>query len=134
METITALLEQAFRSAIREAVGIDADPLIAPAQNEKFGDYQSNAAMGLAKAISEKSGQKTNPRAVAQQILAKLKIDRILAEPPTIAGPGFINLRLSPAWLAVQLASLAKDDRLGIEKAPDAKRVVVDYSAPNIAK
>ena len=60
--------------AITAAFGIDAEPLIGVAQNEKFGDYQSNAAMGLAKTLSEKTGQKTNPRQVAEQILAKLDL------------------------------------------------------------
>ncbi len=61
MKTIAAKLEEAFRSAIRSAFGLEADPLVGIAQNDKFGDYQANAAMGLAKEISEKSGQKTNP-------------------------------------------------------------------------
>ena len=73
MQTIVSQLDAAFRSAISAAFGIDADPLIGVSQNEKFGDYQSNAAMGLAKAVAEKTGQKTNPRAVAEQVKAKLE-------------------------------------------------------------
>src|SRR6478609_7682177 len=102
MQTIASQLETAFRTAIRGAFGIDADPLIGPAQNEKFGDYQSNVAMGLAKQVAERTGQKTNPRAVAEQIKAKLDLGDMAAE-ISIAGPGFINVRLSPAWLARQL-------------------------------
>jgi len=60
MPTIVSKLDAAFREAIRAAFGIEADPLMGPSQNEKFGDYQSNAAMGLAKV------QKANPRAVAE--------------------------------------------------------------------
>src|ERR1700730_6713687 len=63
LQTVQKQLEQALRAAIRAAFDIDADPLIGIAQNEKFGDYQSNAAMGLAKLVAEKTGQKTNPRA-----------------------------------------------------------------------
>jgi arginyl-tRNA synthetase len=133
MQTISSQLDQAFQAAIQAAFAIDADPLIGVAQNEKFGDYQSNAAMGLAKQITEKTGQKTNPRAVAEQIKARLNLGE-MALPITIAGPGFINVTLSPAWLAKQLVAIGADNRLGIEKSGVPKRVVVDYSGPNIAK
>lgn len=133
METIAKQLDYAFRAAIRAAFDIDADPLIGVSQNEKFGDYQSNAAMGLAKQVAEKTGQKTNPRAVAEQIKAKLDLGE-MAQEISIAGPGFINVKLAPAWLARQLEQLASDPRLGIEPADAPRRVVVDYSGPNIAK
>src|SRR3954454_19927720 len=107
MSTIVSQLDSAFRAAIRAAFDIDADPLIGPSQNEKFGDYQSNAAMGLAKQITERAGQaptgsaqgastgsaqgKTNPRAVAEQIKANLDLGDMATE-VSIAGPGFINV------------------------------------------
>src|SRR5687767_6536638 len=91
MQTITAQLDAAFRTAIQAALGFDADPLIGVAQNDKFGDYQSNAAMGLAKQVAERTGQKANPRAVAEQIKAKLDLGQMASE-VTIAGPGFINV------------------------------------------
>jgi arginyl-tRNA synthetase len=128
MATVLWQLERHFRQAIREALGVDAEPLLSPSQNEKFGDYQSNAAMGLAKA------QKANPRAVATQIVAKLKLGQIATEEPTIAGPGFINIRLSPGWLAGQLQAIEHDPRLGIEVTTTPQTVVIDYSGPNIAK
>src|SRR5215217_5086420 len=99
MPTIASQLDRLFRSAIQAAFGFDADPLIAGAQNEKFGDYQSNAAMGLAKQLAERTGQKANPRQVAEQIKAKLDLGDMATE-ISIAGPGFINVRLNPAWLA----------------------------------
>src|SRR5690349_16735497 len=133
METIASQLETAFRAAILDAVGIDTDPLIGVAQNEKFGDYQSNAAMGLAKQVTERTGQKTNPRAVAEQIKAKLNLSQ-MAQEISIAGPGFINVRLGPHFLAGKLASIAPDNRLGVEKKNQPQKVVVDYSGPNIAK
>lgn len=133
MQTITAQLEKAFRSAIQQSFGLDADPLIGPSQNEKFGDYQSNAAMSLAKAVAEKTGQKANPRQVAEQIKAKLDLgDRV--EEISIAGPGFINVRLKADWLAKQLEAIEADKRVGVEPASRAEIVVVDYSAPNVAK
>ena len=133
MPTIVLQLDQAFRAAITAALGFEADPLVGPAQNEKFGDYQSNAAMGLAKLVTEKTGQKTNPRAVAEQIKAKLDLGPMVSE-VTIAGPGFINVKLAPAWLNKQLQAVAADPRLGIEKRPHPQTVVVDYSGPNVAK
>lgn len=133
MRTLQSQLEQAFRSAIAAALGFEADPIVAPAQNEKFGDYQSNAAMGLARQVFERTGQKTNPRQVAEQVKAKLDLGE-MAQEITIAGPGFINVKLSPAWMAQQLKSIAAGQRLGIDPAAQPQTVVVDYSGPNVAK
>jgi arginyl-tRNA synthetase len=133
MPSVLSQLDQLFKSAIRDAFGIDADPIVGPSQNEKFGDYQSNAAMGLSKVLTEKTGQKTNPRQVAEQIKGKLRVEGIATE-VSIAGPGFINVRLSPIWLAEQLRNIAGDPRLGVPQARERQRVVVDYSGVNIAK
>jgi arginyl-tRNA synthetase len=136
MQTIASQLEQAFRAAIQTALGFDADPLVGVAQNEKFGDYQSNAAMGLARQVAERTGQKTNPRAVAEQVKAAVTpLLGELASEVTIAGPGFINVRLNPAWLGGRLQGVAREHRL-LPPLPDRhrQRVVVDYSAPNVAK
>src|SRR4051794_34079298 len=133
MQTIASQLDAAFRAAIRDAFGLDADPLIGPSQNEKFGDYQSNAAMGLAKQVAERTGQKTNPRQVAEQIKAKLQLGELASE-ASIAGPGFINVKLNPQFLAGLLQQVGSSDRLGIDKTETPQTVVVDYSAPNIAK
>jgi arginyl-tRNA synthetase len=130
MEPVSRQLDRAVRHAIHAAFQIDADPLITPSQNEKFGDYQSNAAMGLVKRLQ----QKTNPQAVAKQIVEKLDLGGISDQPPTIAGPGFINVTLSPRWLAGQLRTIASDQRLGVQPAAHPQRVVVDYAHPNIAK
>src|SRR5437868_15220719 len=127
MPTILAQLDAAFRRAIRAAFDLDADPILTVSQNEKFGDYQSNAAMGLAKAA------KSNPRQVAEQIKSKLDLGEMASE-ITIAGPGFINVRLNPTWLAKQLRNLIADERLGLPLASSRKHVIVDYSGPNIAK
>jgi arginyl-tRNA synthetase len=127
MQTIIHQLETAFRKAIRDAFNVDVDPILTVSQNEKFGDYQSNAAMGLAKQV------KSNPRAVAEQIKSKLDLGAMASE-VSIAGPGFINVRLSPNWLAAQFPPLTTDGRLGLPLAPSRKKVVVDYSGPNIAK
>lgn len=133
MKTIISLLDSAFRAAIDAATGLHADPLITPATNERFGDYQSNATMSLAKQIPAAPGGKINPRELAQRIVEKLDLGPMASE-VSIAGPGFINVRLSPAWLAAQLASVASDPRLGVERTASPVRVVIDYSGPNVAK
>ncbi|HVT88493.1 MAG TPA: arginine--tRNA ligase [Tepidisphaeraceae bacterium] len=128
MPSIIHELDLKFRAAIQSAFGVEADPIVGPSQNEKFGDYQSNAAMGLFKRVDLK-----NPRAVAEKIKEKLELGGMASE-ITIAGPGFINIRLNPAWLASRLQQFSKDERLGIPLAPSRQTVVVDYSGPNIAK
>jgi arginyl-tRNA synthetase len=135
MPSIIAELDRAFRLAIHNALKLDADPQLGASQNEKFGDYQSNAAMGLVKVISERTGQKANPRAIAEQIKAALQLGEIADEKDvTIAGPGFINVRLSPQWLARRMDSITQDARLGVETVARPQIVVVDYSGPNVAK
>ncbi|WP_460476891.1 arginine--tRNA ligase [Brachybacterium huguangmaarense] len=121
-----AALAERFRSAFADAFGpefADADPIIRPSQ---FADFQSNAAMGLAKRVGAK------PRDIAARIVEHVRLDDI-AEPLEIAGPGFLNIRLRTDWVAAQAATMAADERLGVP-SPDAQRVVIDYSAPNVAK
>jgi arginyl-tRNA synthetase len=101
--------------------------MIKPAQDAKFGDYQANCAMSLAK----EHGKKT--RDVAQDIVERLPLGDML-EKPTIAGPGFINLRLRDDWLAHQVQAMANGERLGVTQAPDPKTFVIDFSSPNVAK
>ncbi|MCH8052817.1 MAG: arginine--tRNA ligase [Planctomycetes bacterium] len=117
--------------AVLGAEGAEADPLVAPSQDSKRGDYQSNCAMGLAKKLGRK------PRELAEQIVAGLKIDD-LCEPPTIAGPGFINFRLKNEFLAAALGEIPpaqqEEDRLGIPRVSNPQVVVVDMSSPNLAK
>ncbi len=127
MQSVAAQLDQAFRSAILASFGFEADPLISVSQNDKFGDYQSNAAMGIAKRTG------SNPRSVAEQLRSRLDLGNIASE-ISIAGPGFLNVRLDPRWLAEQLVRISPDARLGIEPTQHPQRVIIDYSAPNIAK
>ncbi|MBU2224545.1 MAG: arginine--tRNA ligase, partial [Gammaproteobacteria bacterium] len=111
------------------AVGLPADTNTAVTQSTKveFGDYQINGAMAAAKLL------KTNPRALAQQLLENLDLTDI-AEKVEIAGPGFINVTLSKDWLATQLQPALLDSRLGVSRNAKPQKVVVDYSAPNLAK
>ncbi|MFC7456096.1 arginine--tRNA ligase [Brachybacterium sp. GCM10030267] len=120
-------LTERFQSAFAAAFGpeyADADPIIRPSQ---FADFQCNAAMGLAKRLGKK------PRDIATEILAAVDLEDI-AETPEIAGPGFLNIRLRTEWIGAQAAELATDDRLGIPSPEQPQTVVVDYSAPNVAK
>jgi arginyl-tRNA synthetase len=101
--------------------------MVKPAGDPRHGDYQANCAMSLAKVLKRK------PPEVARQISDRLPLGDWL-QPPEIAGPGFINVRLRDDWLARQLASVAADERLGVEAAAPARTYVVDYSSPNVAK
>jgi arginyl-tRNA synthetase len=123
------LLQRKFHDAL---TGLVADPapytaMVKPAQDARHGDYQANCAMPLSKVLGRK------PRDIAQEIIGRLALDDVL-EPPEIAGPGFINLRLRSAWLAGQLQRMARDDRLGVEPAAAPRTLVIDYSSPNVAK
>ncbi|HJB09403.1 MAG TPA: arginine--tRNA ligase [Candidatus Brachybacterium merdavium] len=119
-------LTERFQSAFASAFGpeyAEADPIIRPSQ---FADFQCNAAMGLAKRLGRK------PREIATEILTAVDLEDI-AETPEIAGPGFLNIRLRTDWIARQTAELAADERLGAP-AETPRTVVLDYSAPNVAK
>ena len=135
--TISQDLEARVAEAVRAATGVSADPLLTPAANPQFGDYQSNVAMSLAGRLSKErgvGGGKVNPRQLAADIVSKLDPGDVLAGPPTVAGPGFINLTLAPAYLARRATAALADDRLGVPAASDPQTVVVEYSSPNIAK
>ncbi len=124
METIQSILASRLAAAAGETGGIEVT--VHAAQDTRFGDYQSNIAMQLAKP------RRANPRAVATEIIAALKVDD-LCETPEIAGAGFINFRLKPAALIAHFSALAADDRLGVPPVPH-RRIVIDFSSPNVAK
>ena len=102
-------------------------PLIVPATNPKFGDFQCNIALPLAKTLGEK------PRAIAEKIVAAVDLSDI-CESLEIAGPGFINLKLTNDYLVSQVKIIQNDPRLGVEKVTEPERIIVDFSSPNIAK
>jgi arginyl-tRNA synthetase len=126
---VLPLLQQAFGQALS---GLVSDPdsyaaMVRPAQDSRHGDYQANCAMPLAKALGRK------PRDVAEEIVRRLDLGDWL-EPPEIAGPGFINLRLRNDWLAGRLQRIGSDERLGVTPAVQPLTFVLDFSSPNIAK
>ncbi|WP_455212332.1 arginine--tRNA ligase [Kaarinaea lacus] len=130
MSDLYAALQTKLKQAIQKSFGDeyqDVDPLLRPTQDAKFGDFQANVAMSLAKQLKRK------PRDIAEAICANAELHD-LCEAPEIAGPGFINLRILPSAIADQLVALAENERLAIEKESHPQTVVVDYSGPNVAK
>jgi len=129
MKPVINILEERISAVMAAASGQkDCAAIVRPSTDPKFGDYQVNGVMALAKKI------KINPRTLAQDVVKRLEIDDI-CEPPEIAGPGFINLRLKPNFVADGLLEINRDAvRLGVDKVGLPKTVVVDFSGPNIAK
>ena len=126
----TEHLKTQFKSALIDAFGsefAEIDPTLVPASNPKFGDYQSNAPLALAKKIGQP------PRAIAHTLVEHLAVEAI-CQPPVVAGPGFINFTLKPSYLETQLSAVQVDPRLGVAKVKSPQRVVIDFSSPNIAK
>jgi arginyl-tRNA synthetase len=111
------------------ALGLPADTnaAVTVSTRSEFGDYQINGAMAAAKLL------KTNPRQLAEQLVNQLDLNGI-ADKTDIAGPGFINVILNKTWLATQLQQACSDSRLGLSRNVTPQTVVVDYSAPNLAK
>jgi len=126
-DTLRALLEARIARALTAAGAPDAPPVVQPAARPEFGDYQANGGMGAAKRLKE------NPRALAERVLEAADFDGLVAR-AEIAGPGFINLTLSDAALADRMARLESEVLARAPASADAAPVVVDYSAPNLAK
>lgn len=124
--TLLQELEARLASAVKSVVGEAIDAPVTAAADLRFGDYQSNAAMVLAKQ------RKTNPRALAQEIIDALDLTGLATA--DIAGPGFINFRILPATYANRAAALLRDEKLGVPDVGEGRTVVVDFSAPNVAK
>ncbi|MCL1921332.1 MAG: arginine--tRNA ligase [Kiritimatiellaeota bacterium] len=123
-----AQLAQWLQSAFEAAFGNDVPAVrVQAATDSRFGDFQCNDAMPLAKAL------KRPPRAIAEAVVAALPLPPML-DKIDIAGPGFINLTVNAGWLAEQAAALSAAPRFGIPDAGRGKTVVIDYSSPNVAK
>lgn len=123
------LIEQSLQRAA-SAVLPDADVsavLVRPCPDPKFGDYQTNALMSLAKA------RRMNPRQLATDVLARLEVTD-LCEKVEIAGPGFLNFRLKDSVLANALQAAARGEHLFFDPAAATRTIVLDFSSPNVAK
>ena len=121
MQSLPALLD----ARLRAVTGVD--PEMRPATKPQFGHFQSNVALRLAKE------QKRPPREVAADIVARLDVSD-LCEPLEIAGPGFINFRIRADVLAQTATAVLEDPHHGLSRTSHPQRVVIDYSAPNVAK
>ncbi|MBO0696389.1 MAG: arginine--tRNA ligase, partial [Verrucomicrobia bacterium] len=126
METFQTLLAKKLSKALGAAGLPDAGDLT-PATDPRFGDYQTNAALVLAKQRGE------NPRQIAEEIIGHLQVGD-LCEPPAIAGPGFINFTLRPGAVAEKTAHILGDERLGVPETKPPRRIVIDFGSPNVAK
>jgi arginyl-tRNA synthetase len=124
--TLIQDLESRLSAAFQQVLGETVDAPVVAAADLRFGDYQSNAAMALAKQ------RKTNPRALAQQVIDAIDLGELGTA--DIAGPGFINFKISPATFAARAQAQLADARLGVPDIGAGKTVVVDFSAPNVAK
>ncbi|VTN04442.1 Arginine--tRNA ligase [Raoultella ornithinolytica] len=124
---IQALLsEKVSQALIAAGAPADCEPQVRQSAKIQFGDYQANGVMAVAKKLG------MAPRQLAEQVLSHLDLNGI-ANKVEIAGPGFINIFLDPAFLAENVNSALASERLGVAR-PQAQTIVVDYSAPNVAK
>ncbi len=125
---ILSLLRSRFEQALTGWVDQPAEHAqrVTLARDPQFGDYQANIAMPLQKTLAMK------PQEIAQQLCTRLNVDDI-CEPPQIAGPGFINLRIKNGYLAECVREIARDERVGV-RGSVPKTYMVDYSSPNVAK
>ncbi|MCW9402938.1 arginine--tRNA ligase [Klebsiella variicola] len=124
---IQALLsEKVSQALISAGAPADCEPQVRQSAKVQFGDYQANGVMAVAKKLG------MAPRQLAEQVLSHLDLNGI-ANKVEIAGPGFINIFLDPAFLADNVNRALQSERLGVTK-PQAQTIVVDYSAPNVAK
>ncbi|HDG1676601.1 TPA: arginine--tRNA ligase [Kluyvera ascorbata] len=124
---IQALLsEKVSQAMIAAGAPADCEPQVRQSAKVQFGDYQANGMMAVAKKLG------MAPRQLAEQVLSHLDLNGI-ANKVEIAGPGFINIFLDPTFLAEHVSQALKSDRLGVAQ-PEKQTIVVDYSAPNVAK
>ncbi len=142
-DSLRGVLSGHFAAAIAQVAGTtpeQIDPVVRPAGDPKFGDYQCNAALGLSKLL------RTRPRELAERIRQAVEPQLSgVAESVEVAGAGFINIRLKDEFLGRCLTEIPPPptprpgarpdiDRVGLEPSGDPLRVVIDYSQPNIAK
>lgn len=122
---------QVLAPAFAEVAGIpDVDPVVRPSDRA---DAQANGALPLAKQLGR------NPREVAEAVVAAVQARVSSGVSPAfgtleVAGPGFVNITFDDGFVAAQVAAMAADHRLGVRATPSAQTVVIDYSAPNVAK
>ena len=120
-------VEREAQAAFAAAGLSDSPVVLQPTKNAEHGDFQINGVMGAAKKA------KQNPRELAQKV-AEALADNAVIESAEVAGPGFINLRLRPDFLAQNIQTALNDAHFGVAKTAQPQTVVIDYSSPNLAK
>ena len=125
---IKSELNQIIKSALDSAnIKTKEDITISDATKPEFGDYQFNGAMKLAR------GLKRNPRDIALDIVKGIDTTTLISK-VEVAGAGFINIWIDNSWLSQELTKIIDDSRVGVGVVEDKKRIVIDYSSPNMAK
>src|SRR5262249_2657011 len=124
---LVSALRDRVREAIRQAFGDEAAAVDPAIHRSAHADYQADAALALARPL------KRSPRGVATALVARLPPDDLIAE-AVLSGPGFVNLTVNAEHLGRELRRMLVGDRLGVAPAERPETVVVDYSAPNVAK
>lgn len=127
MNTPRQELEARVAVALKDWIAVVPSSLVRPCAEPQHGDFQTAIALSAAKEL------KVNPREFAGRLADAVQVDDI-AEKPAIAGPGFLNFRLKPDYVASQVVARWRDRRLGIPTVVKPEAVVIDYSGPNIAK
>jgi arginyl-tRNA synthetase len=126
METFQSQLARKLSEALL-AADLQGEAEVSPATDPRFGDYQTNAALVLAKQRGE------NPREIAEKIIERLEVGDT-SDTPSVAGAGFINFTLKRGAVERAVSALLQDDRLGIEQVARPRRIVIDFGSPNVAK
>ena len=127
MNILKLLEDRVVKALIAAGAPEDTPAMVRPGARANFGDYQCNAVMAAAKKMG------MNPRELAQSVIDQLDLEGI-ASKLEVAGPGFINIYLDNQWLARNLGEAVNDPRAGVSELADRQTIVVDYSAPNVAK
>jgi len=128
MNTPRQEMEARVAAAVQKLFSpVPSAPYVRPCPDARHGDFQTNAALVQAKEA------KANPRELAAKLAEAIDLGDV-AEKPEIAGPGFLNFRLKPDYLARQVTNRWLDVRLGVAPAAHPDTLVIDYSSPNIAK
>lgn len=127
-ERLLDVLSTAAARAIHDGLGVDWSADLRATTDARFGDFQINGVLPLAKQLRD------NPRKLAVKVAEALDTGGVCLPDVEIAGPGFINLRLNPAWVAQRVGEMAADGRLGIAPVAEPDTIVIDFSAPNVAK
>ena len=129
MDNLIILLQRRFTEIIKELFCVtNLDAEVTQSTQRAFGHYQCNSSMKLAKILGQ------NPRDIADKIIKEWKEGGEMVEKLEVAGPGFINVTLSPKFLSKELTQIAKDRRLGVPHISRKKKVIIEFSSPNVAK